>query len=190
MPAKPRWLLQIPAIIDTLAAMSAPVVDRAVCERLFGLRRRRAIDLMRRFGGYQAGSAFLIDRVGLIDALHRIERDPATAEERHRKERLSVKLEEARRLHPAAQVRIAVQPNMHERLVRDLPDGVCLRAGHLAIDFVGVEQLLSKLYELSQAAAYDYDAFCSAADRTAAEPIRPAGSMDRRHGEADAGEAA
>ena len=172
MPAKPRWLLQIPAIIDTLAAMSTPVVDRAVCERLFGLRRRRAIDLMRRFGGYQAGSAFLVDRVGLIETLRELEGDPATAEERHRKERLSVKLEEARRLQAAAQVRISVSADVQQRRVCDLPGGVSLRAGHLMIDFAGVEQLLSKLYELSQAAAYDYDAFCSAADGTTTAAIR------------------
>ena len=171
MPAKPRWLLHIPAMIDSLAAMSAPVVDRAVCERLFGLRRRRAIDLMRRFGGYQAGSAFLVDRLGLLEMLRRIESDPGTAEERHRKQRLSAQLDEARRLRRASQVCIAVAPDVHGRRVCDLPEGVRLRVGQLTIDFVGVEQLLSNLYELSQAAAYDYDSFCSAVTATAAQAV-------------------
>ena len=72
MPAKPRWLLPIPSIIDAPGQFSAPVVDRATGERLFGLRRRRAIDLMPRFGGYQALSAMLVDRMALIEALRRI----------------------------------------------------------------------------------------------------------------------
>jgi hypothetical protein len=58
MPAKALWLLQIPEIVALLETFDVPVVDRAVIERLFGLRRRRAIELLHRFGGYQAGRTF------------------------------------------------------------------------------------------------------------------------------------
>ena len=51
MPAKALWLLHIPEIIAMLETFDVPVVDRAIIERLFGLRRRRAIDLLHRFGG-------------------------------------------------------------------------------------------------------------------------------------------
>ena len=51
MPAKAMWLLQIPEILSQLETFDVPVVDRAIVERLFGLRRRRAIELMHRFGG-------------------------------------------------------------------------------------------------------------------------------------------
>ena len=50
MPAKSSWLQRIPEIIETLSAMGVPAVDRATCERLFGVRRHRAIDLMQRSG--------------------------------------------------------------------------------------------------------------------------------------------
>jgi hypothetical protein len=49
MPAKPAWLLKIPEIIRMLEAFDVPVVDRAIIERLFGLRRRQAIELLHRF---------------------------------------------------------------------------------------------------------------------------------------------
>src|ERR1022692_2100735 len=62
MPAKAQWLLRVPEILAELAALDVPVLDRAVCERLFRLRRRRTIDLIRCFGGYQAGRTFLVDR--------------------------------------------------------------------------------------------------------------------------------
>ena len=41
MPAKAQWLLRVPEILEELRALDVPVVDRAVCERLFRLRRRR-----------------------------------------------------------------------------------------------------------------------------------------------------
>jgi len=62
MPAKALWLLQIPEIVSLLETFDVPVVDRAIIERLFGLRRRQAIELLHRFGGYQAGRTFLVDR--------------------------------------------------------------------------------------------------------------------------------
>jgi hypothetical protein len=40
------------------------------------------------------------------------------------------------------------------------------KPGHLHIEFSGTEDLLSKLYELSQAASNDFDRF-----RTVAEPV-------------------
>ena len=41
MPAKTLWLLHIPEIVSHLETFDVPVVDRAIIERLFGLRRRR-----------------------------------------------------------------------------------------------------------------------------------------------------
>jgi hypothetical protein len=39
MPAKPAWLLRIPEIVDELQALTVPVIDRSMCERLFCVRR-------------------------------------------------------------------------------------------------------------------------------------------------------
>jgi hypothetical protein len=50
MPAKAAGLLQIPEILAHLEVFDVPVVDRAIIEHLFGLRRRRAIELMHLFG--------------------------------------------------------------------------------------------------------------------------------------------
>ena len=168
MPAKPRWLLQIPAIIESLSALNSPVVDRSVCERLFSLRRRRAIDLMHQFGGYQAGNTILIDRLALIEKLREIEADPGTVNERRRKERLSKQLDTLHLHRAATQVSIRVSADVYCRQIHELPEGVRLEAGRLTIEFAGAEQLLSKLFELSQAAANDFDRFCMVV-----EPQRP-----------------
>ena len=69
MPAKARWLTQIPQMIVKLSALDVPVLDRAICERVFEVGRRQAIYLLKSFGGYECGNAFLIDRLNLIGQL-------------------------------------------------------------------------------------------------------------------------
>ena len=164
MPAKPRWLLRIPSIIDALSQMDAPVVDRAVCESLFGVRRRWAIELLAKFGGYRSANTLLVSRVKLIEQLQLIHADPDTEQEVRRKERLAEQIVTLQHHRAAANVRIPVAPDVHNRRVRDLPEGIRLEAGRLMIEFAGAEQLLSRLYELSQAAANDFEAFRATAE--------------------------
>jgi len=165
MPAKAPWLLQIPHIISMLETFEVPVVDRAIIERLFGLRRRRAIELLHRFGGYQAGRTFLVDRRLLIEHLGRIGDGEEFQRESRRKERLDHAVDQLRRIHTAARVKISVPPDVFGRKLADLSPGVALEAGDLHITFSSTEDLLGKLFELSQAASNDFDRF-----RAAAEP--------------------
>jgi hypothetical protein len=167
MPAKALWLLQIPEIVSLLETFDVPVVDRAIIERLFGLRRRRAIELLHRFGGYQAGRTFLVDRRLLIDHLRRLADGEEFQRERRRKERLDHTVDQLRLQQTAARVKISVRPDGFNRKLSDLMPGVALEAGHLHIAFSGTEDLLSKLFELSQAASNDFDRF-----RAAAEPAQ------------------
>jgi len=165
MPAIAQWLLQIPDIVSLLETFEVPVVDRAIIERLFGLRRRRAIELLHRFGGYQTGRTFLIDRRLLIEHLRRLADGEEFHRESRRRERLGQAVEQLRRQQTAARVKIAVTPDVFSRKLPDLSPAVALEAGHLHITFSSTEDLLGKLFELSQAASNDFDRF-----REAAEP--------------------
>jgi hypothetical protein len=164
MPAKALWLLQIPEILALLETFDVPVVDRAIIERLFGLRRRRAIELLHRFGGFQTGRTFLIDRRLLIEHLRRLADGEELQRESRRRERLGHTVDQCRRLQTAVGVKIPVRPDVFSRKLADLPPGVALEAGHLHIAFSGTEDLLGKLFELSQAASNDFDRFRSAAE--------------------------
>ena len=115
MPAKALWLLQIPEIVALLETFDVPVVDRSIIERLFGLRRRRAIELLHRFGGYQAGRTFLIDRRLLIEHLRRLADGEEFQRESRRKERLDHTVDQLRRHQTAARVKISVQPDVFSR---------------------------------------------------------------------------
>ena len=79
----------------------------------FRVQRRRAIDLMQRFGGYRSGNTVLLNRLDLIRRLQEMAADPDIEQEHERKRRLSdhlVKLEKYRR---AAAVQIYVfQPSI------------------------------------------------------------------------------
>jgi hypothetical protein len=166
MPAKASWLLQIPEIVSQLETFNVPVVDRSIIERLFGLRRRRAIELLHRFGGYQAGRTFLIERGLLIEQLRHLAEGEEFQTESRRKERLGDAVGHLRSNLAAARVKIPVQTDVLGQPSTGLSEGVALEPGHLHISFHGTEDLLSKLYELSQAAAKDFDRF-----RAATEPV-------------------
>ena len=113
--------------------------------------------------GVIRGNTVLVDRLDLIRRLQSMADDPEVERERRRKQRLSdqlVKLEKHRR---AAAVRIHVGPEAASCTVADLPGGVCFETGKLIVHYNGVEELLSRLYELAQAAANDFDSFSATA---------------------------
>jgi hypothetical protein len=108
MPAKPEWLLRLPEIRTELEHLEVPVVDRAGIERIFGLKRRRAIVLMHQFGGYQAGRTFLLDRVRLLEELQSLESREDYGAEKRRRERLRDVVEASREHLNLMRVRIPV----------------------------------------------------------------------------------
>jgi len=164
MPARKTWLLRLPEIREELAGMEVPVIDRAVFERLFGVRRRRAIQLMHFFGGYQAGRTFLLDRMALMGQLGPLQAGAEFAMEARRKQRLTEALEKIRRHRAGARVVLPVEAGGLAGQFGDLPDGVQLAPGSLHVEFRKAEELLAKLFELSKAAANDFEAFRNAAE--------------------------
>jgi hypothetical protein len=142
--------------------MDVPVVDRAVFERLFGVRRRRAIQLLHFFNGFQSGRTFLVDRLALLRQLVPLEASAEFALEQQRRQRLTDFLQRLRRSRAGAAVTIPVAPAHNGNL---LPDGVQLDSGTLCVKFDDVPDLLAKLYALAQAAAGDFEAFRAAAEK-------------------------
>jgi hypothetical protein len=159
MPAKPEWLLRLPDIRAELEHLGVPVVDRAGIERIFGLRRRRAIELMHQFGGYQAGRSFLLDRARLLGALQSLESGEDYTAEKRRRERLQDVVEASREHMISTRVRIPVRAAAARASLDRLAPGVLLMPGMLSIEFRHPIELLEKLYELAQAISHDFDKF-------------------------------
>ena len=152
-----------------LTEAQLPVIDRAVIERLFGLRRRQAIELMHRFGGYQAGRTFLIGREQLLEQLEHVSVGDDCQREVARREQVSAAIEKIQRTHRSEAVRIAVTPDVFATSMRTLAPDVQLRPGKLEIEFAGAEDLLRKLFGLAQAVAHENGHFARVAVGAASE---------------------
>jgi hypothetical protein len=159
MPVQPQWLLRLPEIISELEQLDVPIVDRAIFETAFQVRRRRAIQLMHHFGGHQVGRTFIIDRQELLGQLRAWHGSAGFGHEQIRRQRLSEELDRLRKLAPGRKVRIQVPPEARENRLADLPAGIHLNPGELRIEFFGTEDLLRHLFELSQAIVNDYGRF-------------------------------
>ena len=159
MPAKAQWLLQIPEIRKELQVLTVPVVDRETIERLFGLKRRRAIELMHVFGGYQAGRTFLIDRPELLTRLEQMERGDDFTFEKQRNDKISAAFDQMRKHRVVSGLAVRIAPETVGRSMKELPSGVRLEKGKLSVEFSSAEELLGRLYAFSRAAANDFDGF-------------------------------
>jgi hypothetical protein len=159
MPAQPQWLLRLPQIIAELEHLDVPIVDRAIFERVFGVGRRRAIQLMHHFDGRQVGRTYIIDRSLLLDRLRIRRSGEPFAYEHTRRTKVIDELERLRKLAPGRDVRIPVQPKVENSRLAGLPSGIHLKPGELRVEFTGTEDLLRRLFELSQAILNDYRHF-------------------------------
>ena len=160
MPDQPSWIERVPKILDFLeSAAATPFLDRPAIESLFGVRRRQAIQLLHRFGGYQVGKTFLVPREAVIRFL----RDPhlrsAAEVETGRFERISAALGQARQDLDRRRIAIPVQPETLRLEISGLPDGIRLEPTQLTVRFEQPMELLQRLFALSQALANDYDSF-------------------------------
>lgn len=150
-------MLRLPSILAELQQLSVPVVDRSIVESVFRVGRRRAIQLMHRFGGYQAGRTFLIERNALLRALEALAEGDDFSTEVCRKERLSAELDRLREFTRASRVPIPATPAVYDTRLSSLPDGVRLEPGCLTVEYGSPEQLLERLFALSQALVNDLE---------------------------------
>lgn len=142
--------------MEELRGFPAPVIDRATVERMFQVRRRRANQILARMGGYQVGRTGLVDRHIFVSNLEAIAAGEDFHYEERRRVRVHEKLAEARRIAKAKRVKIAPAP---APVVPSLPDGVSIAPGEIRIAFDTPETLLTRLFELSQTIANDYEEF-------------------------------
>jgi hypothetical protein len=163
--AKVAAILQtdkVPAALEALEHTGAPVIDRAMLEKLLGIHRRAAIRLMHRFAGYQCGKTFLIERATLIRELRHIAAGEPHYYETARRERLAKQLDETRRACAARRIQIVRAPDVAYRELDGLPATIRLAPGKLEIACTDVQDLLRQLMELAQAVANDFEKFSAA----------------------------
>ena len=163
MPGKPLWHDRIDEIRAALERAETPLLDRAAIERLFGLKRRQAINLMARFNGFLSGRHWLVERASVLRELDRLAREPGYGQRLRAKRKLSAHIEEvkARRIEFARPITVP-----SENLVQKgekLPAGVfCPRPGQMVLDYASVDALLAQINALAMAAVDDFAGFSEA----------------------------
>jgi hypothetical protein len=160
MPDQPSWIEHVPKILEVLECPGAPpFLDRPSVERLFGVRRRQAIQLLGRLGGYQVGKTFLVPREAVVDFLRAPKRRLASDLEKGRFERVANTLGQARQDLHQRRVPIAIPAETLRLEISGLPEGIHLETGQLTVCFDKPIDLLQKLFALSQALANDFETF-------------------------------
>ena len=164
MPAQPTWFHQLDEILETLREMESSHLDRLAIQEVFGVRERRARQIMAGLPGVRAGNAAAVLRTALIARLEEVKSGRAFQWEAKRRARVVEELDRTRRHITARRVRIAAPSDVRERRLENVSTDITLRPGELHIKFYGAEDLAAKMFELSQAMTNDWPAFVRAVE--------------------------
>lgn len=159
MPDQPGWIDKVNEIAEKVEASPAPVFDRAAIEFLFGVRRRQAIVLMHRMGGWQAGKTFLVAREALLRFVRDPLRETGAEVEARRFASLLDTLGRSKEERHFRRIPVPATARVFQVDFAGLPEGIDFEPGELRICFDHPHQLLEKLFALSQALANDYETF-------------------------------
>ena len=155
MPAPPRWLLAVPDAVRQLEALDRDLLTRRDVEKLFGVSRARAAQLMPMSGAELVGAARVLRRSELLRQLRKYRARAAFRGEEQRRARVVAELRTAR----LTGIRVAVPVEALEARLSGLPEGVTVEAGRVEVRFAGAKEAVGKLYALAQALTVDYERF-------------------------------
>ena len=152
---KPRWLLAIPDAIKQLEALDEDLLTRRDIERLFGVSKVRAVQLMTAFGAGRTGHLLTLPRAELLRQLRRHRKRAAFRHEETRREKVVTEIRRAR----LTGIRVAVPVEALEARLSGLPDGVTVEADRIEVRFSGAPEAVGRLFALAQALVSDYERF-------------------------------
>ena len=155
MPAQPRWLLALPDAIRQLETLDRDLLTRRDMERLFGVSRARAAQLMRTFGAELVGNQRTLPRTQLLRQLRRHRTRAAFRGEETRRDRVVTAIRQAR----LTGIRVAVPSEAREGRLASLPEGVKVARDRIEVRFSGAQEAVARLYALAQVLSNDYDRF-------------------------------
>ena len=117
MPARPRWLVAIPDAIRQLEKLDQDLLTRRDMERLFGVSKVRAAQLMTAFGAGRTGHILTLPRAELLRQLRSRRKRAAFRGEQTRRERVVTEVRKAR----LTGIRVAVPVEALEARVQASP---------------------------------------------------------------------
>lgn len=160
MPDKPTWCGHLEEAITELRALPYPWVDRSTVERILGVRRRRAQQILQPCVRQQIGTNGVADREELIAHLRQLATGELAYYERRRRERFAKTIQKLHRAWTEQTKTFVEAPTkIINQELADLPSGVTLEPGKLTVQFSTAAEALEKLLAVAMAAGNDLDGF-------------------------------
>ena len=160
MPDKPIWFGRLDQVIAELEALPHPWIDRASVERLLGVGRRRAQQILQPCVTQRIGASGVADRENLIARLRDLARGESAYYERRRRRQLAESLEKIRQAWlERPRVMVEAPESIVKQEFDDLPPGVHLGPGAITVEFGTVREGLEKLLALAMAIGNDFARF-------------------------------
>ena len=160
MPAKPTWYRRLPSILAELRTHPRSYVDRATIERLLGISRRRAQQIMAPCISEWVGSNGLADRDALIERLQRIANGDEAFYEIQRRRKIAGLIDQLRQERVNnPQLLVEAPEAVINQELQQLPAGVRLEPGRITVEFHAPHEGLEKLLALAMAISNDYPSY-------------------------------
>jgi hypothetical protein len=182
MPFPKLWLPRLSEILADVQRFPSSDIDREAIMRLFGLKRRAALLLMKELNPRTERGSWYIDKKELLRWLK--SREPEAEREVDRRARwgelmLRADLEMPRKSSPLLTVQLTAE---QVRAVQDFPAGVSLVAGKpssLTIEFQTVTELAEKVLRLGVAINQNLDRYVSLIEPDAARETEEGNELRR-----------
>ena len=147
-----KWSRDVHPIRERAARSRTETWSRQDIERLFGISRASAQNLMRAIGEVQAvGGSHFVDRASLLTFL-----DQMVAADSF-DEALRSKHESAEPVSRPSTLRISLPEDLRRVTIKDLPASVSLSPGEICVTGADAEQVLEGLVVLAQVMQNDLD---------------------------------
>ena len=175
MPDKPIWFGRLDQVAAELEALPHPWIDRAAVERLLGVGRRRAQQILQPCVTQRIGASGVADREKFIARLKDLARGESAYYEQRRRRQLAESLEKIRQAWlETPRVVVEAPESIVKQEFDDLPPGVHLGPGAITVEFRNVREGLEKLLALAMAIGNDFARF-----ERLTRPLKPLKEDDR-----------
>ena len=183
MPVPPTWIPRLAQILAAAQSLPSRDLDRDQIMRLFGVKRRAALLLMKQLEPKIVRGSWRIDRSRLTawlgEKMHDSDRE---LERQKRLTRALITADISLPRPPGAFLSVAATQEMRSKAVQGLPPGVSLAFGspsRLEVEFQTLEELAEKLIQAGLALDRNFDHYASLLETGAHSSAQTEAELER-----------
>ena len=187
MPVPPTWIQRLAGILAAVESLSSRDLDREQIMRLFRIKRRAALLLMKQLEPKMVRGSWRIDRSRLTAWLEEKMHDSDRELERQKRlTRALISADISLPRPPGAFLSVTATQEMRRQAVQGLPSGVSLafgRPSRLVVEFQTLEDLAEKLIQAGLALDRNFDHYASLLEPGANSAAQTEAELERQDAE-------